>query len=293
MKKWLLFSLVFIIVVSGASAGCKSEEEKAAEELFPKMEEMGSVPDLKYIEPPGVAGRLEVAAQVNKEHWERLGTLSIEVKVKNISNQTLLRAIVIRTLFDKSGSVMGTRDAYGVGSEITRLNPGEVTTADLSMLVVSNAEKVSLVEYSLKDIIFAEESASAPSEKPESNEPEKTEGVSVNSAFEYSESPETPEEIVRAFYGLTFDGKYSEAEKLCTQHALRGFQDDGGLERCFKRNLIPEFKGRQVIDIKVKLDIEGDRARTTDFIEWYFDDGTTESFCTLHLVKVDGEWKVD
>ena len=95
--------------------GFKSEEEKLTEDLFPKLEEMGSMPELKYVPVPEAEEKLQVAAQVNKDHWERLGALSVEVKVKNVSDQTLLRSVVIRTLFDKSGKVVGVKTRMGQG----------------------------------------------------------------------------------------------------------------------------------------------------------------------------------
>ena len=61
MKKLAVILMTVMLVVSGLSGGCKSEEEKLKEELFPKMEEMGSLPALKYIEKPEAKGKLQVS----------------------------------------------------------------------------------------------------------------------------------------------------------------------------------------------------------------------------------------
>lgn len=303
-KKWIIIVAVFLVLAVAGSVyfvgGGSKNEEATAEELFPKMEEMGSMPGLKYVPVPEAEGKLQLDAQVNKEHWERLGTLSIEVKVKNISDQMLLRVLVTHTLFDKSDNVMGTRNAYGVGSEITRLNPGEVGTADLSMLVVSNAEQISRVEYSLKDVLFAEGSAivQEPVEEKPTEEPVSEEGSSYT-ILEYPQSPKEPKDVVLAFFGYINDGEYEKAVVLTTG-AKNATKEEIKARTAELKMAMDEmwFQGKKLADITLGESIEVTTPEREIFrfkgIILQFTDGTTKEASAVadKLIKENGQWRI-
>lgn len=192
MKKLILVLMAVLLVAIGVMiVGCKSEEEKSKEELFPKIEEMGAMPAIEYVEPPEAKGKLQVQAKIDKEHWERLGALSVEVKVKNVSKQILLKAIVTHSLEFKSGQT--THWDYGVGSTVAHLPPGEIGTADLSMLVLSNAQTVRRVRISLKDILFEGETVSPPTKPSETPAGEVKEILPSKVAVEYVEHSRLPD----------------------------------------------------------------------------------------------------
>ena len=298
-KKWMFVGLAVLIIigiVGFLTLGPKSDEEKireAEEEMFPKMD-VGSVPGLTYIEPAEAKGKLQVSAQVNKEHWERIGAFSVQVEVKNKTDNTLLRAVVTHTLIDKSGNVIGMKNSSGVGSEINNIKPGESGTANLEMLVVSEKTKdIGRLEYSLKNIQFSGEATTAPAPTPEKPEPEEIkpedtepEESNVYTASNYPRDPQTPEGSLAAFFFLCNKGDYTAAEIFCTE----GFIDENGSVKA----IWSRVSGGALLS---KIEItEGrtyeDRGEASRDIILHFEDNSTFSG-NPSLEKEDGIWKID
>lgn len=284
-KKWIIVGLILVLVIGVAvyliAQGSKTDEEKTAEELFPKIEDISSAPDLKYIEPEEAKGKLQVEAQLNKEHWEQLRTLSIEVRIKNKTDQLLLRAVVIHTIIDKSGNAI-VRNAYGVGSEVTNVGPGEVGTANLEMLISGSSLKgIDRVEYSLRDIGFA--SPPAQIEEPE----QKEEPEQVEEPKETAPPSMTPEEVVRKWYDLMKKGKFSEAIELYTPDRRGEIESLGGA-KAFEE----EWQKRSVIRLEIER-TEVDEFGTSVDVIFDWSDGVTEDHSDFNFVKINGQWKIE
>lgn len=293
-KKWIVVIVLVIVAVGIAGyfigqGGLKSEEEKITDELFPKVEDVSSAPDLKYVEPSEAQGKLQVAAQLNKEHWEQLQTLSLEVRIKNNTDQKLVKTIVTYTIIDKSGQVIGSRDAYGVGSGVSNIAPGEVGTANLEMLFSGpRLKEVARVEYSLRDIQFASspEEAEKPKETktPEDSEEKQEEPTEEGIYYAAPQDPKTAEEAVVAFAFLCDQERYEEAEEFLTED----FLDDYGSAR---QAWLHVSQGERLEKVEI-IEVYGSPTEKNVEAKLYFEDGS--SFITRPgLIKRDGKWKLD
>lgn len=292
-KKWILVIVVLILAVAGlvgyivGRGGSNGEEQR----LFPKIEEMGSLPKLTYVEPPEAKDKLRVEAQVGKEHWEKIGALSLVAKVENkTKDQTLVKAVFIYTLIDKSGKVIGLKD-MAAGAGFNNIKPGEVGTLNLDMLVVANAERISRVEYSLRDIKFAVLTTPTIPATPTPTPPTATatQPAEQNVYTVAPKNPKEPAEIVAAFGFLCDQGKYDEATKLVTGNFLK----EGDPRQTWSRisngkkltKMVVIDKGPKhtiglasnLFDLEVRFCFEG--GQTFDSNPW--------------LIKESGVWKLD
>jgi hypothetical protein len=232
LKKWILILVIGLFAVGlvgylAGRGGFKSDEQKLEDTLLPKQQSIKSAPNLKYMPNPS-AGGLQVEAQLNKDHWERIGAVSLLVKVRNNSGRALNSANFAITQISKSGSVVGFANGTIAGGQIYNLRPGETATLTLDMIIVSGTENIGRIEYSLKDVFFSNAVSPPPTQIPP---PVANEGKLY---YQAPSNPQTPEEVVAAFYFLLNNKKYIEAAKLLE-----------GVEQAIKDGRVTE---KQIVD---------------------------------------------
>ena len=292
-NKWIAVIVVLIVII-GALAGYLigkdgKSEESSAEDLFPKIQDIAGAPKIECV---GLEGKIELAAQLNKEHWENIGALSLEVKVKNTTDpgQTLLKATLIKTIFDKSGAAIGLKNT--LAADVLNLKPGEVKTINLDMISV-NAGNIGKVELLFRDDYqFAEPTVSpAPTTSTPSAATTQPAGNTYTTA---PKNPQTPGEVLVAFYFLINDGKYLDAARLIEKvepeiEAGKVSESDAAADLS---KIVPgEIKSIQVEHVDVgKRDSDG-----SDFanviIKVSFKGGLEEEY-DLSLNKENNKWKI-
>lgn len=284
-KKWKVIAAVVVVVVIAVAClfifqnNSNNEEEITEEDLFPQIQEIESAPE---IEVSGEDG-LQLSCQINKEHWENLGALSLLVTIKNTSDEKLIRAALTQTLFNKNGAVIGFEGAKV--ADVPAILPGEKTVINLDM-ISATPDSIGKVEISFREgtIVWEE---SSPPEVNSSGKESEGEG---NTA--YVENPKEPDEVVAAFYFLLFEEKYLEAGRLIEQAEAKidaGELTEGDIEgELGSIRRLGVLEGIETESVSYSINNK-DTANVTVILS--FEGGKKEPFC-LEVVKEDGKWKI-
>lgn len=291
MKKKCLWIIAVVVVLATIGivvvVSQNNSEKKAAEELFPKIQEIVSAPEIKTI---GVDG-LQISADLNKEHFERLGALSLVVKVKNTSDKVLQKAVMAKTLFDKSGAAIGLKNTQA--ADVPQLKPGEIHTANLDM-ISANAQSIGRIEIFFREVVWAGAPVSvASTTTPNQVAPSILVGGNYNT-LNYPQNPQNPEEVVAAFYFLLNEKRYLAAARLI-EKAEPLIESGKITEKQIAADLGKFFQPGDLVSIKTELasiykTAEGvDKAQVG--ITLYFKDGKN-MHTTPSLVQENGKWKI-
>lgn len=299
-KKWIAVIVILVLIVTGVVsylAVFKGEgKEPSAEDLFPKIQEVSSVPRLKATGEIG----LQLAAQINQDHWERIGALSVVVKVKNVSDKTLQKAIVVKTLFDGTGAAIGIKNTQA--TDVSQLKPGEVFTANLDMLSV-NSGSISKVEFSFKQgsVVWVAAHFSPTPTPPNviTNQPRTSIGEVSYSISNYPKDPKLPEEVVVAFFFLLKEKKYLDAARLIekVEQLIQEGKVDEKLATVSLGEVVVLRDSDSINSIKIENVYIGPRSSTGKIIARVevagYSDGIKKDSTQLSLVNESGKWKME
>jgi len=216
-KKWIIVIAVLVVAVLAgyivaASGLFESSEEKAIDQIAPKVQSAKSAPEIVYtLKTDG----LRVDAKIVTDDWER-GVLDISVKVINEGDGMLMTAKLVATTISQSGA-----RSTASGVSVNRLKAGESVALPTWNLEVMGTSNIKKVELSFQGVIWEPGSTITP---PTAASPTPTQTTSTPAGKIYTAAPKdpvTPEDVAAAFFFLCDQREYTKAESFVTRDFVR------------------------------------------------------------------------
>lgn len=281
----ILSILVLVVLILGTAFGVLTAINFWGE---PDVSQPG-VPVTPVAPAPTTAGTIQVPdgpkikVVVNsppelRVDWEKLDMAGFQLQLigtmTNISKQTV-KFSEIAFLLD------GQQLAYIPGQTISP--SGQIKIAKG---FPGDYENAKVLEVKIKGFEVVGVSTTTP--KPTTTEPTTKPSETVFTAI--PNNPQTPGEVVAAFYFLCSGKEYSKAAELLTAELAEKIKSVGGLEQMVEKSL----QGRKIERIEfgeITFYPEGKSATVYD-ATLYFTDGNKEDGGGIYLQKIDGIWKI-
>ena len=221
-KKWIAISIVLLLIVCaiGGVFVARNGSNNGQGEPTPTITiPSGNTLKVLFDGPP------ELKMTVNKVGFENFEPY-LSATITNTSTSTVVIG---------PGGVGFLIDGQqqGVWSNLTKvtINPGASVSFKNGVNGWTTDSKVLTVKVTDYNVVGSGATQTVEPTQTQAVGATKTSEVYTFSLDDYPKNPKSPQEVVAAFYGLLFDGKYEEAAKLANPDLQKQFQEAGGLDK--------------------------------------------------------------
>ena len=219
-------------------------------------------PQTVYIKMPGTERKLQAKAYVDKRALQKYRLLNFKVEIINTSSQTLEKAELAYSLYDKEGIVV-ERGLDG----LYYLSAGNTTMVNSWVNSAESAQKISKYEFSLKKMEWGFD-------------------PTLYSINNFSENPLSPGEVSAAYFCFTAKINYEQMKDLVSYALQDKLPDKITWEM---ENAKPFASG--FTDIMIMREYIHETHAEVNLVIYYKGGGEGLPV-TMYLTLEDGMWKV-
>ncbi|MBI2450346.1 MAG: hypothetical protein HYV47_02295 [Candidatus Nealsonbacteria bacterium] len=219
-------------------------------------------PQTVYIKMPGTERKLQAKAYADKRALQKYRLLNFKVEITNTSSQTLEKAELTFSIYNKEGVVV----ERGVDG-LYYLSAGDTATVNSWISSAESNQKISKYEFSFKEMEWGSDSTP----------------YSINN---FLENPLSPGEVLAAYFLFTAQINYERMKDLVS-YALQGQLPDKIIWEV--ENAKPFASG--FADILIMREYIHETYAKVNLVIYY--KGGEETLpVTMYLILEDGMWKI-